>query len=99
MSVVELRLRIARQPMAELKGARVFQSLLHARPAYPRGLFRRAATMPMRLKAHRVMMAKLLEGAELCGPVEKSLVDGRPLDLAIRVAAIAGPHPDGECMK
>ena len=62
--------------MAELKGARVFQSLLHARPAYPRGLFRRAATMPMRLKAHRVMIAKLLEGAELGGPVEKSLIDG-----------------------
>jgi len=38
----------------------------------------------------RVMIAKLLDVAELCGPAEKSLIDGRALDLAIRAAAIAG---------
>src|SRR6266478_3279403 len=62
------------------------QRFFHARPTLPRRLLRRARAAPVRLEAHREMIAVALQRPELPSPIDDALTHGRPpIALAIRL--------------
>jgi hypothetical protein len=52
---------------------------LHAGPTDAGGFFGSAAALPVRFEIDRIGVANLRECAELGGPIDVALVDGRPL--------------------
>ncbi len=65
-------------PWLSLQRSCLLQQVLHARPALARGLFRRAATVPVGFKAHSEVIAVALERLKLSGPVDDPFSHRRP---------------------
>src|SRR5580698_7679942 len=66
-----------------LKGAGIFESLLHARPTNTRRFFRCCCAVPVSFKADCFAIADLVKSAELSCPVNESGADGCPVDFAV----------------
>src|SRR5450432_742353 len=58
---------------------------LHAGPTDAGAFLGSAAALPVRFEIDRIGVANLREGAELGGPIDVALVDGRPLRLTSAV--------------
>src|ERR1700730_4531238 len=78
-------MKLAKRQLKSLCGSSVLQGLLHAGPADACAFLGRGRAMPVVFKADRVSKTGLFERAELRPPVDDTLADGRPFDLACRI--------------